>query len=75
MPHFQVDSNMDVTTDNSRNSNVAVNGNNNQIVVNSNNTRINNIKETKPSQQWLQIIYWVVGIILALIGIYKFFTD
>lgn len=64
-----------MTTDKSRNTNVTVNGNGNHVVTNSRNIRINDVKGTKPSQHWLQIIYWVVGIVLALIGIYKFFID
>ncbi len=64
-----------MTTDKSRNTNVTVNGNGNQIVTNSRNTRINNANGPKPAQHWLQIIYWVVGILLAFIGIYKFFID
>lgn len=64
-----------MTTDKSRNTNVTVNGNGNQVVTNSRNTRINNANGPKPSQHWLQIIYWVVGILLASIGIYKFFID
>ena len=64
-----------MTTDKSRNTNVSVNGNGNQVVTNSRNTRINDVKVAKPSQHWLQIIYWVVGIVVALIGIYKFFID
>lgn len=64
-----------MTTDKSRKTSVKVNGNGNQVVANSNNARINNVKGAKPSQHWLQIIYWVVGIVLALIGIYKFFID
>jgi hypothetical protein len=66
---------MGITMDKSRNTIVTVNGNGNQLVTNSKNARINNAKEVKSPQQWLQIIYWVVGIVLALIGIYKFFLD
>ena len=63
------------TTDKSKVTNVTVNGNDNQVVTDSKNTRIDNAKSEKSSQHWLQIIYWIVGIGLALIGIYKFFIE
>lgn len=55
--------------------NVIVNGNENQVVTNSKNTKIDNAKSEKPSQHWLQILYWVVGILVALIAIYKFIIE
>lgn len=63
------------TTDKSQVTNVAVNGNDNQVVTGSRDTKINNAKSAKSSHHWLQIIYWIVGIGLALIGIYKFFIE
>lgn len=63
------------TTDKSKVTNVTVNGNDNQVVTDSKNTRMDNAKSEKSSQHWLQIIYWIVGIGLALIGIYKFFME
>ena len=63
------------TTDKSNTTNVIVNGSDNQIVTNSRNTHINNTQNPKPKQHWLQILYWVVGIALALIGVYKFFIE
>lgn len=66
---------MSTTTDKSRKTNVTVNGNGNQVITNSKNVIVNSAKGAKLSAQWLQIIYWVVGIVLALIGIYKFFID
>ena len=61
--------------DKSQTTNVSVTGNDNQIVTNSRNTQINNNKSLKSKQHWLQILYWVVSIALALIGIYKFFIE
>ena len=61
--------------DKSHTTNVSVSGNNNQVVTNSRNTHINNTKNPTQKQHWLQILYWVVGIDLALIGIYKFFIE
>ena len=61
------------TTDKSRTKNVIVNGNDNQVVTDSKNTSINNKKNAKPKQYWLQVLYWVVGILVAAITIYKFF--
>lgn len=63
------------TTDKSQITNVTVNGNANQVVTGSKNTKINNANDTKSSQHWLQIVYWIVGIGFALIGIYKFFIE
>ena len=63
------------TTDKSKVTNVTVNGNDNQVVTDSKNTRIDNAKSEKSSQHWLQIIYWIVGIGLAFIRIYKFFIE
>ena len=63
------------TTDKSKVTNVTVNGNDNQVVTDSKNTRMDNAKSEKSSQHWLQIIYWIVGIGLAFIGIYKFFIE
>lgn len=63
------------TTDKSKVTNVTVNGNDNQVVTDSKNTRMDNVKSEKSSQHWLQIIYWIVGIGLAFIGIYKFFIE
>ena len=54
---------------------VSVTGNGNQVVTNSRNTVIDNTKNPKPKQHWLQILYWAIGIALALIGIYKFFIE
>ena len=65
---------MDIT-DKSHTTNVSVTGNDNQVVTNSRNTQINNTKNSMPKQHWLQILYWVVGIAVALIGIYKFFIE
>ena len=59
----------------SHTTNVSVNGKDNQVVTNSRNTQINNTKNPKPKQHWLQIFYWVVGIALTIIGIYKFFVE
>lgn len=53
--------------------NISIKGNGNQIVSDSSNTIINNTKGKKTSQHWLQIVYWIVGIALAIISIYKFF--
>lgn len=70
---------MDITdnkhTGKSKTTTVTVTGNDNQIVTNSRNTRINNTHNPKPKQHWLQILYWVVGIAVAIIGIYKFFIE
>lgn len=55
--------------------NVSVTGNDNQIVTNSRETQINNTKNQKSKQHWLQILYWVLGIAVALIGIYKFLIE
>lgn len=65
---------MDIT-DKSHTTTVSVNGNENQVVTNSRNTQINNTKNSEQKQHWLQILYWVVGIALALLGIYKFFIE
>ena len=65
---------MDIT-DKSHTTTVSVNGNENQVVTNSRNAQINNTKNPKPKQHWLQILYWIVGIALALLGIYKFFIE
>lgn len=62
------------TTDKSTTTNVTVNGNDNQVVTGSKGTTIDVEKNTKPSQHWLQLLYWVLGIIVALIGIYGFFV-
>ena len=62
-------------TDKSHTTNVSVTGNDNLVVTNSRNTQINNTKNPKSTQQWLQILYWIVGIVLALIGIYKFVIE
>lgn len=61
------------TTDKSKVTNVTVNGNDNQVVTGSKNTRIDNAKIAKTPQHWLQILYWIVGILVALIAIYSFF--
>ena len=61
--------------DKSHITNVSVTGNDNQIVTNSRETQINNTKNQKSKQQWLQILYWVLGIAVALIGIYKFLIE
>lgn len=63
------------TTDKSHTTNVTVNGNENQVISNSKNTTITNNKEKTNGQHWLQILYWVVGIALALTGVYKFFIE
>lgn len=55
--------------------NVIVNGNKNQVVTNRKNTKIDNAKSEKSSQHWLQILYWVVGILVAFIAIYKFIIE
>jgi hypothetical protein len=52
---------------------VIVNGNNNQVVTDSKNTNIDNRDSSKSKQHWLQILYWVVGVVVAGITIYKFF--
>ena len=65
-----------IVTNKSHTTNVSVTGNDNQVVTNSRNIQINNTKNPKQKQNWLQILYWVVGIVLTSIGIYKFFiTD
>lgn len=61
------------TTDKSHTKNIIVNGNDNQVVTDSKNTRINSEKDSKSKQHWLQILYWIVGIVVAGITIYKFF--
>lgn len=61
--------------DKSQTTTVTVTGNDNQVVTNSRNTQIDNTKSPKSKQHWLQILYWVVGIAVALIGIYKFFIE
>lgn len=63
------------TIDKSKVTNVTVNGNDNQVVTGSENTRIDNAKSEKSPQHWLQILYWAVGIIVALIAIYKFIIE
>lgn len=63
------------TTDKSKVTNVTVNGNDNQVVTGSKNTCIDNAKGEKSSQNWLQILYWVVGILVAFIAIYKFIIE
>ena len=59
----------------SQSTDITVNGNDNTVVANSKGAKINNDKKIKPSQHWLQILYWIVGIAVALIGIYKFFIE
>jgi hypothetical protein len=54
---------------------IIVNGNDNQVVTDSKNTRINSEKGSKSKQHWLQILYWIVGILVAGITIYKFFIE
>lgn len=61
------------TVDKSKVTNVTVNGNDNQVVTGSKNTRIDNAKSAMTSPHWLQILYWIFGIIVALIAIYTFF--
>lgn len=61
------------TTDKSKVTNVTVNGNDNQVVTGSKDTKIDNAKSTGTSTHWLQIVYWIVGIIVALTVIYTFF--
>ncbi len=63
------------TTDKSNTANVIVNGNDNLVVTNSKNTKIDNAISEKSSQHWLQIFYWVVGILVSFIAIYKFFIE
>lgn len=63
------------TTDKSKVTNVTVNGNDNQVVTSSNKIRIDKAKSEKSSQHWLQILYWVVGILVAFIAIYKFIIE
>lgn len=63
------------TKDKSQTTNVIVKGNDNQVVTGSRDTRINNTKSEKSSQHWLQILYWVVGILVAFIAIYKFIIE
>lgn len=60
------------TTDKSKTTSVIVNGNDNQVVTNSKHTKIDNTKSEKSSPHWLQIFYWVVGIIVAFITIITF---
>jgi hypothetical protein len=62
-------------TDKLHTTNVSVTGNGNHVVTNSRNTQISNTQNPKPKQQWLQILYWIVGIAVALIGISKFFLE
>lgn len=62
-------------TDQSHTTTVTVTGNDNQVVTNSRNTQINNTKNPKSKHHWLQILYWIIGIVLALLGIYKFFVE
>lgn len=61
------------TTDKSNVTNVAVNGNNNQVVTGNKNIRIDNANSAKASPHWLQILYWILGIMVAFITIYSFF--
>ena len=63
------------TIDKSKVTNVTVNGNDNQVVTGSKNVRIDNSKSEKSPQHWLQILYWVVGILVAFIAIYKFIIE
>ena len=63
------------TTDKSRTKNVTVNGNDNQVVTDSKNTTISNEQGGKAKQSWLQILYWVVGILVAGITISKFIIE
>lgn len=60
------------TIDKSQTTNVTVNGNDNQVVTNSKNTNIHKEKGPKSTPHWLQILYWIIGIALAAISIYKF---
>lgn len=52
--------------------NVVVNGNENQVVTNSKNTKLDNNRSGKSPQHWLQILYWLVGIVVAFFTIYSF---
>lgn len=60
------------TIEKSQTTNVTVNGNDNQVVTNSKNTNIRKEKGPKSTPHWLQILYWIIGIALAAISIYKF---
>jgi len=62
-------------TDKSQTKNVIVNGNDNQVVTDSKNTTINSKKGGESKQHWLQILYWVIGILVAGITIYKFIIE
>lgn len=62
------------TTDKSKVTNVTVEGNGNHVVTGSKDTRIDNAKGAGTSPHLLQIIYWIVGIIVALTVIYTFFV-
>lgn len=61
-------------TDKSLTKSVIVNGNDNQVVTDSKNTTINREQGAKSKQHWLQILYWIVGVLVAVITIYKFLT-
>lgn len=63
------------TTDKSRTTNVTVSGNDNQVVTNSKDINICNDKESKSTPYWLQILYWVVGIAVAVVSICKFIIE
>ena len=63
------------TTDKAQTKIVIVNGNDNQVVTDSKNTAINREQGAKSKQHWLQLLYWVVGILVAGITIYKFLIE
>lgn len=64
-----------IIIDKSSTTNTTVSGNGNQTIANGSEVNTNKSEAEKNSQHWLQILYWVVGIIVAFIGIYKFFLD
>lgn len=64
-----------IIIDKSSTTNTTVSGNGNPTIANGSEVNTNKSEAEKNSQHWLQILYWVVGIIVAFIGIYKFFLE
>ena len=64
-----------IIIDKSSATNTTISGNANQVVTNSLEVNKKTSVSVKSSQHWLQILYWVVGIVVAFIGIYKFFIE
>lgn len=60
-------------TDKSKVKNISVNGDSNQVITDSKNTHIGNQIEPNNTHHWLEILYWIVGIAVALITIYNLF--